>query len=163
MASYTYSHYWRYLRWPLLALVILCVDLKVRRYRPPTQIFQITADSPAQLYAEEFKNARITGKNNQEAPDGSAHFEDVYDDWGPMSSQSCHAFWFVPKSGERKRFLRVRESDPGSGGSVGAHWSKDSKAIFLKGQSSGIDCVAGARPEIEMIFTLADGKLWKLN
>jgi hypothetical protein len=80
-----------------------------------------------------------------------------------MITQGCHAIWLAPKVGEKKRILRVEEADPGSGGSVGAYWSSDSKAIFLRGQSSGIDCRGTDNPEIRMIYTLLDGKLWRVK
>lgn len=80
-----------------------------------------------------------------------------------LVDDSCHSVWLEPEKGPRLRILRLLEADPGSGSSFGLAWSSDSKALFLSGSHSGLNCTSPSNSQaLRVIYTVEDGVAWEL-
>lgn len=112
--------------------------------------------SPAAQYVNEFYGYMWTTEvSEMAAPDGSAEIVDKTNLLYPFGG--CHTISVNPKWGRKRMIARMREIDPGSGTTWGLGWSRDSKAVFLRGSHSGLDCRGKSPGAINIIFTLSDG------
>jgi hypothetical protein len=66
--------------------------------------------------------------------------------------------------GKQIHLLTARDGDPGSGVSLRWAWSSDSRAVFLYGWHSGIDCPDSPQPgSLRIVYTVADGVAWTVS
>jgi hypothetical protein len=126
----------------------------------------LISGSLAEPYVEEFLAVETQYPHGQPDHDrvslGASELVRLEEPGIPLIGDGCHSVWLSSPLG-RKRILKVREGDPGSGVSFGFSWSKDGQAAFIIGGHSGIDCtgpVAYAR--LRIIYTLADDVAWEV-
>ena len=155
------------------------------RYFVSTEVLTLTPESPANAYVAvpkefwrkpnyDFKpigpdadNAQLheLWRVNEElmrlAPDKSA---EIKLEQAPYTSilEGCYNIW-IYQNGQRKRVLKLYESDPGSGTSFSWAWAKDSKAVLITGSSAGFDCQGSRQEDFRLIYTVTDGKLWRVK
>lgn len=121
-----------------------------------THILPFDPARPAAQYVNEFYGYMWTTEVSEMlAPDGSAEIVDKTNLLYPLGG--CRTISVNPKWGRKKMIARMREIDPGSGTTWGLGWSRDSKAVFLRGNHSGLDCRGKSPGAINLIFTLSDG------
>lgn len=144
----------------LLGTALFAAALSLYR-GPRTVVRPMTADSPAERYVAEFHDATFSEVLAESAPDGSGKIVDRNLSWLPMGFTSgCHRLRYAPNVGWSRKIVTARESDPGSGRSFSWGWSRDSRAIFISGSHSGLDCRGVERGELRVIYTLADHTAW---
>ena len=131
----------------LMTTIVLCACNRTRTTIKPMEVL-----SPAQRYVKEFRDFRFA-EASEMAPNMSAKIES-------SSSGSCHTLVLIPNDGPSRFILRAQEADPGSGASFSWGWSKDSKAIFIKGSHSGLDCSSKIQGGLMVIYTLEDSAAW---
>lgn len=146
---------------PILVLLTICAVGAYLLLPPWTRspIRQIDGTSPANHYLSEFKEYRTRPGDHSVSPDGLTKIEDRRS--GDMGA--CHALWLSSGSGSPKLALIAREADPGSGLSFSWGWSKDSKALFISGTHSGIDCYGPDGYSMRLIHTLVDNTTWDVK
>ena len=121
----------------------------------------IKPGSSGERYLAEFKKMPYSEAPQAVAPDGSAKIEDRKSSSLPFSFLAgCHEVWYVPGAEDGQKILAAREVDRGSGRSFSWGWSRDSKAIFIRGAHAGLDC-RGPRGHLSIIYTVADGTAWE--
>lgn len=133
IASVSYSYY--YFVWPV------------------TVIHPLEPGSTAEQYIEEFEKTNPNGLRS--APDGSAKIEQTCGN--PQHLNTCCTLTLVPVNGPRQQIIKA-SGDSSMG--VDPGWSRDLKAIFLRGNAA-IDC-RDKMKTIRIIFTLTDGKAWEI-
>ncbi len=146
----------RYQKELFLCAVLLCGGWILFGGRR-THLKPFDPSSSAAKYGDEFYGYMWTTEvSEMTAPDGSATILDEMNMFPIMGA--CHTLWASPKSGRRKMIAKILEVDSGSGTTWGLGWSRDSKAIFLRGNHQGLDCRSGFNSgQIDLIFTLVDG------
>ncbi len=70
----------------------------------------------------------------------------------------CLYVWQV-KTGAIRPIVSVREGDPGSGPWWKTRWSRDSRAISIRGRCSGFQEVAGEYQEFDFIYLVSSEKI----
>lgn len=149
-------------RWLSIAVVLAVANWF---WRGPSRLKPITPDSPAQQYYAEFSSHSFTAADTIKAPDGSAY---IVDRSPPVPNlftfifHSCHELRYAPRWGLSRKILAARDSDGASGRTFFWGWSKDSKAIFIAGGHSGIDCRGVEMGSFRVIYTIADKTAWEL-
>lgn len=130
-----------------------------------TVLTPLKAGSSAEKYLPEFKKYQYSEAGQDIAPDKSAKIEDRRIPPIPFAFLfGCHEVWYTPDTGDtedHRKILTARELDRGSGRSFLWGWSRDSKAIFIRGGHAGLDC-RGPRGSLSIIYTIADGTAWEV-
>ena len=152
----------------ILFLVII-VSAVVWMWLPPrTSILDLSESTEVQdSYLAEFQawDQKYVAEYHV-APDQSASFS--WDDHGGVwlvGCDSCHTLRVTDASGHSQAVLTAVEGDPCSGRSFDAMWSRDSKALFIKGWYSGLGChwvKPGRTSDLSFIYTLKDRVLWEV-
>lgn len=142
----------------LVAVSLVVAAILCRSQR--TVIKPLVPGVGAERYVAEFQKMPFSEVLSETAPDGSAKVIDRNLAWLPFAFRAgCHGLRYIPREGQGRKILTARETDPGSGRSFSWGWSKDSKAIFIKGAHSGLDC-RGESGHLGVIYTVEDGIPW---
>lgn len=127
-------------------------------YRP------LDSSSPANGYINEFREFKFPPSNQATSPDHSVRIEDKSSGGGPLLAyNSCHTLSAIHRSGLRHHILTAREIDPGSGSDIRWGWSRDSKALFIFGQHSGLDCRGKLRGTLSLIYMIEENSSWEVS
>lgn len=147
----------------LAAVLIACVSvfLDGRGFlRHHTTFVTLDSGSSATKYLEEFRARPFDKRQKAESPDGASKLElTLGPAWTPVIWQSCNTLSVVSSNGKRTIVFKATEADPGSGSSFSWSWSKDSRAVFVIGPYSALDCF-GRSGNYNMIYTIEDGISW---
>lgn len=143
----------------------------------PKSLVQIGAENSGRKYLSEFLAAerrypeygrdsspRAWPPSGARAPDGAAWLT-LEEPKGTVSGRdSCRSVWLTTLDGRKRHLVTARDMDPGSGISLRWAWSSDSKAVFLYGEHSGIDCPERQQPgSLRIVYTVADGVAWGVS
>src|SRR4029450_13293781 len=139
------------------AVAILGAMLASCASYPPSDVRPLAPGATAEPYLGEFLEMEKFFSFRGLAVSAHAPAGDVTVGLEPGAEDACRSVWLQRSDAPRELILRVRDSDPGSGTSLGFAWSRDGRAAFILGSHSGIDCPRKRQyGKLRIIYTLED-------
>lgn len=157
------TNFWQK-QWRQITMLSAVLLLGVVIFIPGRRTFlkPLSAESPANNYIKEFRSYKFPQNATEWAPDRSAKIERANVGWGPKAFAACHTLRLIDGDGKSRNIITAREADPGSGLSFSWGWSQDSRAVFIRGQTSGLDCRSDIQGDLSVIYTTADNSAWSI-
>ena len=130
---------------------------------PPSNVRPLIPGAAAEPYVEEFRRLEKLYRKKALSLRLVSPAGDITVGLEPGAEDACRSVWLERSGAPRELILRVRDSDPGSGTSMGFAWSGDGRAVFMIGSHSGIDCPwKRQHGELRIIYTLGDQVAWEV-